>query len=670
MPRSIVLGNGSLMVGLDQYARVADFYFPHVGFENHSANHPHKIGFWIDGHMSWTDSGEWEISSRYKKDSMIGETSLHNSYQEVSVKLCDGVYNEKNIFIREITITNDSESEKTINTYLHQEFEISESSQGITAYYDPNISSVVHYRGRRMFAVGGLQNGRPIREYATGNAHYQSLVGSWRDAEDGSLSCNPIEHGTVDSTLGYSHAFGPGESIHLYYWVIAAKDLQEVYALNEYVIQRTPRYILTTTEKFWSAWVNKQNFSFYGLNDSVVNLFKTSLLAIRTHIDAEGGIIASCDSDLLQYGKDTYAYVWPRDGAFVAMALTTAGYGTVVARYFEFTTQILRDEGYLMQKYRPDGSLGASWHPWVRDRKNILPIQEDETALMLVALWHHYVKYRDLEFIEGIFNSFIKKSANFLARYIDPDLGLPYPSYDLWEEKYGSSTFTAASVYGGLIAASRFAGVLGKQDLENKYSQAAQKVKDGILKHLYDKKSGIFYKQINTHFESEGKSYETDEIVDASSVYGLMFFEVLKPNDEVLKKAMREMKKRLANNRIGGVPRYEGDKYHSTRPDSLGNPWIICTLWFAEYEIEVAETEQDLASVVDSLNWAVKHASEAGLLSEQLDPDTGEHLSVRPLTWSHSQFVFTVLKYLEKIEKLGICNVCLPPVVEETVSQL
>ena len=53
------------------------------------------------------------------------------------------------------------------------------------------------------------------------------------------------------------------------------------------------------------------------------------------------------------------------------------------------------------------------------------------------------------------------------------------------------------------------------------------------------------------------------------------------------------------------------------------------------------------------LNWTVGHMNKAGLLPEQLNPFTGEHLSVAPLTWSHSTFVNTVLKYDEKMKELS-----------------
>jgi GH15 family glucan-1,4-alpha-glucosidase len=40
-------------------------------------------------------------------------------------------------------------------------------------------------------------------------------------------------------------------------------------------------------------------------------------------------------------------------------------------------------------------------------------------------------------------------------------------------------------------------------------------------------------------------------------------------------------------------------------------------------------------------------------MPEQVHPETGEPLSVAPLTWSHAEFVATVLNYLEKKQSLS-----------------
>ena len=46
------------------------------------------------------------------------------------------------------------------------------------------------------------------------------------------------------------------------------------------------------------------------------------------------------------------------------------------------------------------------------------------------------------------------------------------------------------------------------------------------------------------------------------------------------------------------------------------------------------------------------NALPSGVLAEQLNPLTGEPVSVGPLTWSHSTFVATVANYLKKLREL------------------
>ncbi|MNY46439.1 hypothetical protein D3C86_1816180 [compost metagenome] len=105
---------------------------------------------------------------------------------------------------------------------------------------------------------------------------------------------------------------------------------------------------------------------------------------------------------------------------------------------------------------------------------------------------------------------------------------------------------------------------------------------------------------------------------------------------------------------VGGYARYEKDYYFSVvlNDQVPGNPWIISTLWVAEWEIAKAQTLSELAEAYEILHWAYKQTMESGVLPEQLNPLTGDPLSVAPLTWSHSTFVMTVNKYVEKYNEL------------------
>jgi GH15 family glucan-1,4-alpha-glucosidase len=102
----------------------------------------------------------------------------------------------------------------------------------------------------------------------------------------------------------------------------------------------------------------------------------------------------------------------------------------------------------------------------------------------------------------------------------------------------------------------------------------------------------------------------------------------------------------------GGLARFENDGYMRSSPDVTGNAWFLCTLWLAEYFIASARAEADLEKPLTMLKQVAENASASGVLSEQMDPTTGEHTSVAPLTWSHSTYVAAVESFLQKLDDL------------------
>lgn len=650
---NIILGNGSSLVGIDEKAELRDLYFPFVGLENHAGGkYRHRVGVWVDNSLSWVGDGEWEVTTTCGEETMSGLTKAVNNDIGIELEFDDVLYNEKNIFIRKVNIKNLWEEKRQIKLFFHHEFEIYESRRGDTAYFDPNQHVIIHYKGRRVFLINALVDDRAFDDFSVGIFGIEGKEGTFKDAEDGVLSQNPIEHGKVDSAVGLTMEIEPGASKIVNYWIAFAKTIQEATDLNSYVLEKTPSYLMKTTKDFWHAWVNNRTFNFYHLDNNVVDLFKKSLLILRAHVDNNGSILASGDSSILQYGRDTYGYMWPRDGALSAVALDKAGDYNVAKRFFEFCNDVITKDGYFMHKYRPDKSLGSSWHPWVYQKKPQLPIQEDETALILYSLWKHYEFSKDLEFIEGIYNSLIKKSADFMLSYTFEDSGLPHPSYDLWEEKFGISTFTASSVYAAFVAAANFSKLLGKAENEKKYSNAAVKLREAILKYLYNDDKKMFHKLINTQEDA----IEYDLTLDMSSIYGIFRFRVLDIHDKRVADSIKTMEELSAKIPIGGIMRYEGDWYHRSSDKAPENPWIITSLWLAQYYIAAATEEKDFEKVKQILSWVVSHASSTGVLPEQLDSNSGAHLSATPLTWSHSEFVITIINYLEKLEELGVCS--------------
>ncbi len=651
MSRSLTLGNGSVMVCLDRFGQVKDFYFPYPGLENQiGEGRAHRIGVWVDGIFRWIDSPEWQISIDYRDETMVSSVTATNPVLQVTLNLIDVVYNEKDIFVRQIDVHNLADHDRTIKLYFNQQFYIYGTNRRDTAYYDPERHVLIHYEGRRILVIGGMSGGGNFDDYSVGIFGDDGREGTWKDAEDGRLEQNPIEHGSVDSVLGFTLAVPARGSARAQYWITVAKLFQQAVDLDAFVREATPGHILETTEDFWHAWVNKTPMDFHGLDEKIVDLYKKSLLVIRSHAANNGALIASGDSDMPWGGRDTYAYVWPRDAAFVVLALDRAGYHDQSRRFFDFCHEVISDGGYFFHKYRPDGSIGSSWHPWIKDGVEQLAIQEDETALIIYALWEHYVRTLDLDFIEGIYNDVIKQAAEFMCRYMEESTGLPLGSYDIWEEKFGTATFTAGTVVAGLEAAHRFAELLGKEADAARYLFLADRVRKATLKHLFNEKKNFFYRYLE---RSDGRMI-FHETLDMSSFLGVFRFRLLAVDDPRMVAMADVVRRELSNDSpIGGVIRYQGDRYFQIDDWQTENPWCITTLWEAQYLIAAAGTADDLLPALDRLRWIVRFASPSGMLPEQVNRHTGEPLSVAPLVWSHAEFILTVLDYLEKTEELA-----------------
>jgi GH15 family glucan-1,4-alpha-glucosidase len=189
MSRPLILGNGMILVCLDRRGQVRDFYFPYVGSENHIGRRDvHKIGVWADGRMSWFSDDEWNIDVCYKEDTMTSNVTAHNPKMRLTVYFRDVVYNEKNIFLRSIKIENHTNLEREIKIFFNQQFEISQTYYADTAYYNPALHALIHYKGRRVFLVSAKDDSKGFfSEYSTGLFNIEGKEGTWRDAKTASF---------------------------------------------------------------------------------------------------------------------------------------------------------------------------------------------------------------------------------------------------------------------------------------------------------------------------------------------------------------------------------------------------------------------------------------------------------------------------------------------------
>ncbi|MEP6756107.1 MAG: glycoside hydrolase family 15 protein, partial [Chthonomonadales bacterium] len=472
MPRDLPIGNGNMLVAFDDKYQIREFFYPYVGQANHTLGVPFRFGVWVDGKLSWVNEDSWTRRLVYEPDTLVTEVTLTNQALGISIICRDCVDFELNLYLRKLEFTNLRDHPQEVRLYFHHAFHIGGSSEGDTAYFYPNDRSLRHYKGNYWFLVSGMTDRVwGLSSYSIGTARHKGSEGTWRDAEDGVLGRNAIAQGSIDSTVAIHVKVD--RTATAWYWIGAAQDQYEVQDLNEKVREMGPESILRRVRAYWRQWVSHDH-PHPGLPDELRAFYRRSLLVMRTQIDNRGAILAANDSDSLEYSRDSYSYLWPRDGALVAHSLDMAGYHDVTGRFFSLASRLLAPGGYFMHKYNPDGSVGSSWHPWTgTDGMVQLPIQEDETALVLYALWHRYEMCRDIDFVRTLYSTLIERAGDFLLGYRDLRTGLPEPSWDLWEERRGILLFSVAATWAGLQAAANFADIFGDTDRAFRYRTAA-----------------------------------------------------------------------------------------------------------------------------------------------------------------------------------------------------
>lgn len=648
MAKAIVVGNGTIAVGLNHRGLVSDFFFPYVGIEN-QVRSPlyHRIGVYVNGHFSWLSDEAWICDVRLLPSTMVSDITYTHKAYGIELRFNDCVHYEKNIFLRQVKVRNLTKANASVKLFFHQVFCLYGTDREDTALFEPEKHVLLHYEGRRVALVNATMQEERFSEYSVGLYSAEGKEGTYKDAEDGKLEGNTIEHGQVDSVLGLTCSLPPQGGCLGSYWVAIGETKKEVYELDDFVKLKGVTHLIDNVASFWHAWVTRNEFTCPWVSSEMMKLYNASLLYVRTQIDNRGAILASSDSDMLQQGRDTYSYMWPRDGALTTTALIDAKEYALAKRFFKFCNDVAEPEGYLLHKYRADRSLGSSWHPYLDHDERRLPIQEDETALVVVALLHYYEATKDLEFLLQKYTTFVKKAAYFMCQYIDTTRNLPKPTYDLWEEKYGTSTFTSSAVHLALLSASDIAYTLGKTNDAAMYKAKAELLKKSILEHLWSDDINYFVK----HSTTVGDKIVVDLTIDISSLYGPVMFGVIDPQDERVTRALATIEaKLLTKGGVGGVIRYEGDRYFTK--NRTPNPWFICTLWYAELLMLNATSVTALKKAYQWLQWCVNHAGSAGIMSEQVDPVTGYHISATPLTWSHAEYIRALHLYDSRYRSL------------------
>ncbi|HLY77390.1 MAG TPA: glycoside hydrolase family 15 protein, partial [Thermoplasmata archaeon] len=497
--------------------------------------------------------------------------------------------------------------------FSYESFRIAESLYQETAYVDHAAASLVHYKRGFYFEFFG----DPSFDAAVCGEHtLKGLLGSYVDAEDGQLEGRTIAHGAADSVMQWNLELAPDTEATVRIFLAVGRGGAAVHKLRDDVRARGPRRFETEAKAYWSAWAARHlPEAPFDLGEAAGRIGRESVLVLKLATATNGAIIASPDTRSLVVGGDTYNYCWFRDGGYISQAMDVSRLQELASRFLQFAAKCQSPDGAFVHRYFPDGEVGSTWHP---------PpfLQIDQTATVLSAAWHHLDRGADPDVLLELW-PMVKLAANFLVDFRDPATGLPSPSFDLWEERLGIHTYSAAAVAHGLESAARISKVLGKDT--PRWQSTADEIRSLTVAKMWDPSLSRFVRSLSPR----------DERIDASILLALDLG-LLEPSDPRFRATVDLTEARLWSKSVGGLARYEGDEYYG-----IENPWVVCTLWLAAAHLRLG----DRVRCRELIDWAVAHATTTGLLPEQIDSRTGEAKSATPLVWSHATFLDLMNRY-------------------------
>ena len=607
-----VTGNGRVLLTVNENGDWNELFYPYPG--QFQQLREARLGiFDVTGSkFSWLRRGnEFEIRQVPYGAGHLPESVWTGRGLTISVR--DHVHPNHDLVARVFRIRADTP--RPVRLFAYHAFQIAESMYQDTAFVDASVPSLVHYKRGYFFEFFADP---PYSRAVCGEHTLKGLQGTYVDAEDGRLEGRSVAHGAADSVMEWDFDAVPERDVEIRLFLAAGRSLPAVHQVREYVRNGGSARFIRESEAFWETWVQRRLPNPpQGLSQLAREVYRASVLLLRHSTGPNGAIIASPDTRSLVAAGDTYNYCWWRDGGYVSKAMDEAGLYENATHFLRFAQQCQNPDGSFFHRHYPDGAVGSTWHP---------PpfLQIDQTATVVAAAWHHFKRGADPDVLLE-FWPLVKGAANFLASFRDPETYLPAPSFDLWEERLGIHTYSSAAVSHALERAARIASEIGKDP--SHWRRASQEIAQAAVERFWDASTGRFVRSLSPR----------DDRVDASILLALKLG-LIPWSDPRAKAVVDGVESRLWVPEIGGVARYEGDKYYGHE-----NPWVVCTLWLAEARLRLGNPDR----CRELIEWVATHATPTRLLPEQLDRVTGEPKSATPLTWSHSTFVDVVHKYAE-----------------------
>jgi len=353
-----------------------------------------------------------------------------------------------------------------------------------------------------------------------------------------------------------------------------------------------------------------------------IDLMKKSVEVLKSLQVKNGGILATPIDG-------AYPYIYIRDGVIITKAYNRVGLTKNSERFYYFVDKFSKLENYkdIHHRYNVNGLPAVT-------RKH----EHDCSGLTLHGIYDTYVYGKNKSFLEDMW-PLIQKLVPIVLSYIKSEKGLIYTERSIQEFyrlEHGYEIWANCACCRGLYDASEIAKLLGHSKESKEWYGRAEKLHNNIKKKLFNKKTGMFMK--NLRFS------ELPEMSQLSP-----FYFNLVDSKEILKKTMHHLQDTLWHKEIGGFRRFR--KFEVVKDwhwySGGSGSWSVFTVWGAHFYKQL----KDKKRYNECLKWIRTASSRTnGLLPEHIA--TKEEFNQWKM--NETEFNSRIIKEMNKMEKVCI----------------
>ncbi len=425
---------------------------------------------------------------------------------------------------------------------------------------------------------------------------------------------------------------------------IELKEDDEKIVILEYKIDKNNssykgQNLEKSTRTFWEKWVKKGHFINFHRHRFIRSLITLKMMQFYP----TGAIVASPTTSLpAEIGgirNWDYRYVWVRDATFTLYAFHIADYTEEAEGFFNFVQKIAKrhkeEEFDINTVYTIWGDDAPSEVELkLKGYKNSSPVRIGNNATNQFQLdiygtlidAHYFMAKNQKDSIILDKDAIMALVSKIKLKWKDVDSGI----WEIRRQQY-HYTYSKVMCWVGIDRTLRMKNDLGLSDDEiSDLQELRSEIYNWIWKNCYNS-------SVNNLMQ-----YVGSENVDATN-FLFVLVQFLQKNDEMTKTIIENTYKVLSKDKIF-IYRYHA--YDGLKGED--SSFILCIYWY----ISALAIIGDIEKSAEFFKIFESYISDIGLISEQIDAESGEYLGNYPQAFSHLGLVMSTY-YLNRYEKKG-----------------